>query len=80
LLIGTHYLYESSDGGKTFTVIGGFKPGTNTPALKVGEVNSIVYGGRANGVDAPDVAYVGTFDRATKVAKLLLRLARRRRG
>src|SRR5262249_4177229 len=73
LLIGTRHLYESVDDGKTFTLIGGFKSGTQIAALTFGTVTSVAYGGKNGGSDEANVAYVGTFDDATKTAKVLLR-------
>src|SRR4029077_4616275 len=70
LLIGTNYVYESTDNGRTLTLLNGapvelaagfFIP---DPAANVGTVSSLVYGGRqpdgAGGfTDEPDIIYVG---------------------
>ncbi len=71
LLIGTRFLYESLDGGTSLTALGGLTP-DNKPKSDVGQVTTIAYGGRLNGVDNPDVAYVGTDGSGTTLQGLLL--------
>jgi len=63
LLIGTNYLYESTDAGDHLDALAGLTPVGSSfrpdAAGDLGRVTSIVYGGRLNGADAPDVAWVG---------------------
>jgi hypothetical protein len=63
MLIGTQYLYESSDRGDHLDPLVG---GAN-----IGQVTALAYGGRIRRVANPDVAYVG----ADGPARLLLRTA-----
>lgn len=53
MLIGTQFLYESFNMGETLTPIGGLFQNN------VGNVTALVYGGRLNNTDVPDVAWVG---------------------
>ena len=73
LLIGTNYVYESNDNGRTLRLLNGgpilkdpftgeYEP---SPLANIGKVNAMVYGGRqpdgAVGFwDFADVIYVGT--------------------
>lgn len=52
MLLGTNFLYESTNQGDTLTRLNG--------GADVGRVRAMAYGGRLNGVANPDVAYVGT--------------------
>jgi len=65
MIIGTSFLYESTDQGDTLTSLGGVQevpPGSGNwqPIMPVGQVQAIGYGGRRGGVDNPDVLWVGT--------------------
>ena len=69
LLIGTDYLYESTDSGQTLSLLGGSpNPNGSTfvppPAAAVGTVNALVYGGLqpmgGSSMLKPNVGYVGT--------------------
>jgi hypothetical protein len=62
MLIGTNFLYESTDRGDHLTSLGGIANLNNNfaPSGSVGRVNSIAYGGRRNGVNNPDALLVGT--------------------
>src|SRR5262249_8968028 len=53
MLVGTNFLYESSDFGDTLHAVGG-------PLNPVGAVSTLAYGGRSNGQDNPDVIWVGS--------------------
>lgn len=73
MIIGTNYLYESTDRGDTLTALGGISnaglpPGQFKPLGSLGPVNPsttyplnnpIAYGGIANGVPNPAVLWVG---------------------
>jgi hypothetical protein len=52
MLIGTQYLYESSDRGDHLDRL---MNGAN-----IGQVTALAYGGRLRGMANPDVAYIGT--------------------
>jgi hypothetical protein len=61
MLIGTQFLYESSDRGDHLDrLVGG---------ANIGQVTAMAYGGRLHGVARPGIAYVGTMG----PAKILLR-------
>ena len=75
MVIGTSFLYESSDGGDNLNALGGQTGIDNvdndtdgmtdeadevTLLNPVGSVQAIAYGGRQGGADFPDVLYVGT--------------------
>jgi hypothetical protein len=59
LMVGTDYLYQSTDRGNNLTSLGGLTT-QGQPRGDVGTVQAIAYGGRLNGVNNPDIAYVGT--------------------
>ena len=59
LLLATNYLYESFDRGNTLVPLLGLNA-DGTPKGDVGKVSALAYGGRLNGQNVPDVAYVGT--------------------
>ena len=67
MLIGTNYLYESTnpDRGDTLTAVGGLDA-TNTkldPAGNLGSsVTALAYGGRTGGMANAQLMYVGTQD------------------
>ena len=57
ILIGTHTVYESTTLGRTLTALG---TTTGSGANILGEVHSLIYGGRETGVSKPNVIWVGT--------------------
>src|SRR6516165_7204268 len=67
MIIGTSFLYESTDQGDNLTALGGVN-GSNVPIFSVGSVNPspgnkqgspIAYGGFDGATPAPDVLWVG---------------------
>ena len=78
LLIGTNFLYESTDHGRTLTLLNGtpVAGGGNFSApgaAGIGTVRALVYGGRqpdglGGFTDQPEVAYVGTSGNAAAPA------------
>src|SRR3569623_328557 len=72
MLIGTNYLYESTDRGDTLTSVGGValvSPGNYKPTNRIGTVdpavfgtqdfNPIVFGGMSGGVPNADLIWIG---------------------
>jgi len=62
ILVGTHFLYESTDMGANFNPISGLDAAHKHPnATKDlgGAVRAAAYGGVFGGANAPDIAYVG---------------------
>ncbi len=57
LLIGTTSVYESTDLGRTLSLL---RTTTGSASTNIGEVRAMVYGGRQSDTDRPNVIWAGT--------------------